>query len=180
MDEGEVDEQEPDLDFGDEDDFEVQDMEETVVLPPSPHIIQEAVEDFLPVPHEVSTSVQVPIDVQEEGSETSVVTEETIFEERVVEDFRKPESLRNLTEVVFSCSICGSTWDSARRRNGHMATCKKKQTRLSQSEASPSIPASQPVLFPCDMCSKSFDTVRGVTSHKGRVHKKSSSTTLPM
>ena len=37
-------------------------------------------------------------------------------------EFKKPVAVPD-----FTCVLCGSKWNSARQRNGHMAACKKKE-----------------------------------------------------
>ena len=82
------------------------------------------------------------------------------------------EDVPGSASLTFQCVICGSQWDNAKKRNGHMATCKRKNGRK-VSSCAPPVSLSQPVSssFPCDVCGKSFPTARGTKSHRSRMHK---------
>ena len=89
-----------------------------------------------------------------------------------VDDCAAAEDVSGSASLTFQCVICGSQWDNAKKRNGHMVNCKKKKGRKASSCAPP-VSLSQPVSssFPCDVCGKSFPTARGTKSHRSRMHK---------
>ena len=139
-------------------------------------------------PTDVDKAAPAPLETTLEEIES-----DDIFEDRV-------QSQQPPNPQDYTCAICGSKWSNARKRNGHMSSCRKKNqsldpthlqgtkssvpeasrrlTRNSQSDTSDTFPASQPSTFPCDQCDRTFPSTRSRSGHM-RVHKKTSET-LPM
>ena len=100
-------------------------------------------------PTDVEKAAPAPLETTLEEILEGIESDD-IFEERV-------QSQQPPNPQDYTCAICGSKWSNARKRNGHMSSCRKKNQSLdptslqgTKSSLPDTLPASQPSTVPCD------------------------------